>query len=185
MLMDQTLKELIEAGHGVAIIVAGSDSDKPHIEKIITALRRQYRVPYEVRILSAHKQALGDEIGDFIREYQEFAGYPLAFIAVAGGTDALSGMLAFNLPFPVISCAPDATPTAPNISCLTNPPGNSNACIIRPENAARFVAQMFAWCNHNIAERLLQEEAKKVSSLNAADRESRVGMLYLGEEEED
>jgi len=184
MPMDQTLEGLIEARHGVAIIVAGSDSDQPHIEKITTALRK-YRVPYEVRILSAHKQALGDEIGDFIREYQELTDCPLAFIAVAGGTDALSGMLAFNLPFPVISCAPDATPTAPNISCLANPSGSSNACIIRPENTARFVAQMFAWCNHNIPERLLQEEAKKVSSLHTADRELRAGMLYLGEEEED
>ena len=61
-------------------------------------------------------------------------------IAVAGGTDALSGTLSFHSLHPVVSCPPDP----PNESCLRNPPGSSNATVYSPRNAARFVAQLFA-----------------------------------------
>lgn len=129
-------KSKVEEGLGGVVIMAGSDSDEPHIEKIVKSLEG-YSIPYEVRICSAHKQP--DELYEMIREYNDIFK-PLAIVAVAGGTDALSGTVSYHSMHPVISCPPDA----PNNSCLTNPPGSSNAYIARPENVGRFVAQMFS-----------------------------------------
>src|SRR3989339_358785 len=174
--MDEKLKKIILKKQGAAVIVAGSGSDQEHIKRIADALRA-YGIPFEVRVLSAHKQVRADDVKNFLAEYLTFADYPLAFISVAGGTDALSGMLSFNLSFPVIACAPDAMPQQPNLSCLTNPPGSSNACIVRPENAARFVAQLFAWCNPRAREILAAEIEEKIKKLHAADEALRSKML--------
>ena len=113
---------------GCAVIVAGSDSDKSHIEKLAAALKT-YEIPYDVRICSAHKSP-----GRLLEILAEYRGLPLVWVAVAGGTDALSGTLAFHADQPVVSCPPDG----PNTSCLTNPPGSSNATILKPQNVARF-----------------------------------------------
>merc|ERR1719247_2263400 len=56
------------------------------------------------------------------------------------GTDALSGTASYLSKFPVVSCPPDGM----NNTCLTNPPGSSNAFIVKPSNIAKFAAQMFA-----------------------------------------
>jgi phosphoribosylcarboxyaminoimidazole (NCAIR) mutase len=93
----------------------------------------------------------------------------IAYIAVAGGTDALSGTLSFHALAPVISCPPDP----PNPSCLANPPGSSNAVIYDPRNAGRFVAQVFAAHNPQIAERLKRSRDEKIRTLEASDRERR------------
>ena len=103
-----------------------------------------------------------------LREYEGLGG-AIAYIAVAGGTDALSGTLSFHALAPVISCPPDA----PNPSCLGNPPGSSNAVIYDPRNAGRFVAQLFAPYNPEIAERLKASRDQKVRALEASDRERR------------
>merc|ERR1712224_674431 len=65
---------------------------------------------------------------------------PVMIIGCAGGTDALSGTASYLSRHPVVSCPPDGM----NQSCLTNPPGSSNAFIVKPSNVARFAAQMFA-----------------------------------------
>jgi phosphoribosylcarboxyaminoimidazole (NCAIR) mutase len=69
----------------------------------------------------------------------------------------------------VVSCPPDP----PNSSCLANPPGSSNAVIYDPRNAGRFVAQLFAPYNPEIAERLKASRDQKVRALEASDRERR------------
>jgi phosphoribosylcarboxyaminoimidazole (NCAIR) mutase len=119
-----------------------------------------------VRICSAHKEP--ERLMGILREY-EGLGPPIAYIAVAGGTDALSGTLSFHALAPVISCPPDP----PNPSCLSNPPGSSNAVIYDPRNAGRFVAQLFAAHNPQIAERLRRSRDEKIRALEASDREGR------------
>jgi len=148
---------------GCAVILAGSDSDRPHIEKIAESLEA-FRIPYEVRICSAHKSP--DRLLELIAEYDGL-GAPLAYIAVAGGTDALSGVLSFQASNPVISCPPDP----PNPSCLANPPGSSNATIYNPSNVGKFIAQMYAGINSEYAQRLLQARQEKIERLRASDRE--------------
>lgn len=78
-------------------VVMGSDSDLPIVEKAIAVLR-EFGVPFEVRVLSAHRtpaeakkfaeQARGKQFG--------------AIIAAAGKAAHLAGALAANTTLPVI-----------------------------------------------------------------------------------
>ncbi len=105
---------------------------------------------------------------ELLKEYDAIEG-ALAYIAVAGGTDALSGTASWNTYRPVISCPPDA----PNGSCLTNPPGSSNVYVAKPDNAARFLAQMFSAVNPSYKEMIRLKNANKVDELLKQDAELR------------
>lgn len=144
-----------------AVVIAGSDSDKNHIDEIVKSLNK-YEISHEVRICSAHKQP--EKLRSMIDEYNAVEGI-IAYIAVAGGTDALSGTLSFHALSPVISCPPDSI----NSSSLGNPSGSSNAYIARPGNVGRFIAQMYATINPRFKELLEEEKTKKINNLEAAD----------------
>jgi 5-(carboxyamino)imidazole ribonucleotide mutase len=150
---------------GCAVIVAGSDSDGGHVERIRASLEA-YDLPCEVRICSAHKSP--QRLLQIIEEYEREGG-AVAYVAVAGGTDALSGTLSFHTCNPVISCPPDG----PNESCLRNPPGSSNATVLHPANVGRFVAQIYAPFNPGRREKLEQGRREKIRRLEEKDRELR------------
>jgi len=161
MTIDDKFKELVESDTGCVVILAGSGSDRPHIEKIAAGLE-VYGIPYEVRVFSAHKQS--QQVPFIIGEYDKLNG-ALGYIFVAGGSDALSGTGSFCSYRPGVSCPPDN----PNESCLTNPPGSSNAYIARPENVGRFFAQMFSYLNETYRDKLATEMTKKREKLKADD----------------
>merc|ERR1711959_654594 len=92
-------------------------------------------------------------------------GQPVMMIGCAGGTDALSGTASYLAHFPVVSCPPDGM----NKSCLTNPPGSSNAFCCKPSNVAKFAAQMFARSSQDVAEALDASIAEKIVKLEKAD----------------
>jgi phosphoribosylaminoimidazole carboxylase PurE protein len=163
--VDSSFAKAAAARRGCVVVFAGSDSDRPHVGRITESLE-EYGIPCEVRICSAHKEP--ERLMRLLREY-EGLGTAVAYIAVAGGTDALSGTLSFHALAPVVSCPPDA----PNPSCLSNPAGSSNAVIYNPKNAGRFVAQLFAASNPEVAERLRRSRDEKVRALEASDRERR------------
>jgi phosphoribosylaminoimidazole carboxylase PurE protein len=167
--MSQTdFAEAMRGKRGCAVIVAGSDSDRSHIEKLVSALKT-YEIPYEVRICSAHKSP--NRLLDLIEEYEARDG-ALAYVAVAGGTDALSGTLAYHSDRPVISCPPDGM----NQSCLTNPPGSSNAVILNPKNVARFIAQMYSADDPRLREALKRGRTDKNRHLEEKDTEFRTSL---------
>jgi len=161
----KTFEELVEEGVGCAVILAGSESDQPHIDKIAKALGI-YKIPFEVRIASAHKQPADLQL---ILEFYDSLKGPLAYIAVVGGTDALSGTISFHSHRPTITCPPDHY----NPSGTSNPSGSSNAYIGRPENAARFVAQMFSHFNPKYREKILETVDQKVKDLEVGDETMR------------
>jgi len=163
MPIDDKFKEIVESGLGCAVIIAGSGSDKPHIEKIAAGLEK-YGVPYQVRVASGHKQSR--KFQRIVDEYDALSG-SLAYILVAGATDAISGTSSFTSYRPSVSCPPDH----PNMSCISNPPGSSNAYVGRPDNAARFVAQMFAKLNPKYEQAIIRENESKISSLEKQDLE--------------
>ena len=160
-MIDAGFKKTVRSNAGCAVILAGSDSDRLHIVRIVRALKR-YAIPHRVHICSAHKQPV--RLAEIVAAYNALGG-SVAFITVAGGTDALSGTVAWQALGPVISCPPDA----PNESCLTNPPGSSNAVVEHPENAARFIAQLYAGVNPKFRERLEREKTNKLAGLRKAD----------------
>lgn len=138
-MIDEKFRQVVETNKGCAVIFAGSDSDRPHLEKLCGAMA-EYGIPRDVRICSAHKDPR--RLMDTIEAYEGIDG-ALAYVAVAGGTDALSGTLSFHSVHPVISSPPDA----PNDSCLKNPPGSPNAYTGNVEDTVRLVAQIFAQTN--------------------------------------
>merc|ERR1719356_1213692 len=148
---------------GFVVIAAGSDSDMPHLQTIQKELSK-FKIPSQIRICSAHKQP--GRLEALIGEYNK-STEPLLLVGCAGGTDALSGTASYSAKFPVISCPPDGT----DQTCLTNPPGSSNAYIRNPANVAKFAAQYFA--NHcpQVAEALEASIAEKIRKLEQADEQ--------------
>jgi 5-(carboxyamino)imidazole ribonucleotide mutase len=167
--MKESFKKQVSARRGCALIMAGSGSDRPWIEKIAASLA-EYGIPFEVRICSAHKTP---ELAlRLLAEYDALEG-PLAYVAVAGGTDALSGLLGFHALNPVISCPPDTAAGEHNQSCLDNPPGSANAYIARPENVGKFIAQLYAPINPAYRSLLTERRRAKIDKLAAEDQRLR------------
>tara|TARA_Y100000034_G_C6877233_1_gene401381 strand:+ start:37 stop:1782 length:1746 start_codon:yes stop_codon:yes gene_type:complete len=154
----QNLKNSNYITGSTVVIIAGSDSDQEHINKITKELDN-YGIVYETKICSAHKQP--KECEEFVNKFNKSLE-PVVFISIAGGTDALSGVVSFHSLHPVISCPPDS-----NIytSCLTNPPGSSNSLILNIKNLARHIAQMYSTHNENAKEYLIKKNNDKVKSL--------------------
>lgn len=146
---------------GFVAIMAGSDSDIPHLETIKKELSK-FKIPSQIRICSAHKQP--SRLQTVLAHYDKSAE-PMLIVGCAGGTDALSGTASYLSRHPVVSCPPDGM----NNSCLTNPPGSSNAFIMRPANVAKFAAQFFAHSCPEVASALDASIAEKIRKLEEAD----------------
>jgi phosphoribosylaminoimidazole-succinocarboxamide synthase len=148
---------------GLAVIMAGSDSDGDHINAIKQELDK-YGISSVSRICSAHKQ--GAMCTDIVCQYNKSVE-PIMIIAVAGGTDALSGLASFHSVWPVVSCPPKKEEYE---SCIANPPGSSNALVLRPGNVAKFAAQYFGYSNVALQKQILSDNNKKIASLIEADQ---------------
>merc|ERR1712157_479637 len=144
-------------------IAAGSDSDMPHLETLKKEINK-FKIDAEIRICSAHKQP--SRLENLLAEYGK-SSRPVMMVGCAGGTDALSGTASYLANFPVVSCPPDGM----NNTCLTNPPGSSNAFILKPANVGKFAAQMFSRSCGQIAEALQANIADKVTKLEKADEQ--------------
>lgn len=170
------VSSLVRTGYikgGLAVMMAGSDSDAEHLAKIKEELDK-YEIPSIVRICSAHKQ--GSECTNIIEELNKSIE-PIIIIAVAGGTDALSGLASFHSVWPTVSCPPKSEEYS---SCLSNPPGSSNALILRPGNAAKFAAQFLGYTNSSYHKKIAADNKKKISGLIEADEKAKKGELLPG-----
>merc|ERR1719324_2255280 len=145
----------------LVVIAAGSDSDMPHLETLKKEIGK-FKIDADIRICSAHKQP--GRLQSVIAEYNK-STRPVMMVGCAGGTDALSGTASYLSTFPVVSCPPDGM----NNTCLTNPPGSSNAFIVKPSNIAKFAAQLFARHSKEIAEALDSNITEKITKLEKAD----------------
>merc|ERR1719482_930402 len=147
----------------LVVIAAGSDSDMPHLETLKKEINK-FKINAEIRICSAHKQPA--RLQSVIEEYNKSA-QPVMLVGCAGGTDALSGTASYLSKFPVVSCPPDGM----NNTCLTNPPGSSNAFIVKPANIAKFAAQVFSRHSKEVADALSANIAEKIVKLENADEQ--------------
>jgi phosphoribosylaminoimidazole carboxylase PurE protein len=147
----------------LVVIAAGSDSDMPHLESLKKELSK-FKLESEIRICSAHKQPA--RLEEVIQAYNKSAR-PIMLVGCAGGTDALSGTASYSAKFPVVSCPPDGM----NNSCLTNPPGSSNAFIVKPANIGKFAAQLFAQQDKEVNAALDAAIAEKITKLEQADEQ--------------
>merc|ERR1719450_147411 len=147
----------VKTGKPLVVIAAGSDSDMPHLESLKKEVSK-FKIDAEIRICSAHKQP--GRLEKVIEDYNN-CDRPVLLVGCAGGTDALSGTASYSANFPVVSCPPDGM----NNTCLTNPPGSSNAFICKPANIAKFAAQMFAHYSPDISQKLRENIAEKIHKL--------------------
>merc|ERR1719453_1414130 len=159
--IESTFVQLPADAKPLAVIAAGSDSDMPHLETLKKELAK-FQIDAEIRICSAHKQPA--RLQQVISEYNK-STRPVMLVGCAGGTDALSGTASYLAKFPVVSCPPDGM----NNTCLTNPPGSSNAFIVKPANIAKFAAQAFARKKKDINDALEASIAEKITKLEKAD----------------
>jgi 5-(carboxyamino)imidazole ribonucleotide mutase len=86
-----------EASGAEVLIVAGSESDRPVVEKAEKVLR-EAGVAYEFEVASAHRTP--DRVAELARE-AEGRGFRVV-IAAAGLAAALPGVMAAHSPLPVI-----------------------------------------------------------------------------------
>jgi phosphoribosylaminoimidazole-succinocarboxamide synthase len=124
-----------------AVIMAGSRTDEAHVQKICDGLSAE-GIPHQAIYASAHKQpATVAELMELFNQSLE----PVVCIAVAGMSNALGGVLAANVRWPVINCPPfkDLTDYSINIhSSLQMPRNVPGMTVIHPGNAAQATARI-------------------------------------------
>ncbi|MHA2287407.1 MAG: 5-(carboxyamino)imidazole ribonucleotide mutase [Promethearchaeota archaeon] len=113
-------------------IIAGSESDKDVYEKAEKVLKEN-DIPYELKIISAHRDP--EKLDDYLKNCQS-----LVYIAVAGLSAALPGVVASKTDKPVIGVPVSAKLGGLDalLSIVQMPPRVPVACvgIDRGENAA-------------------------------------------------
>ena len=136
---------------GRIIILMGSKSDLGFAEEIGKALV-DFGLEAEYRIASAHKSAA--HLLRLLADY-EMMDCPHIYIAVAGRSNALSGMVDANVSAPVISCPPysDRFAGADLFSSLRMPSGVAPLTVLEPGAAALAAAKILAVSDLDLRER--------------------------------
>ena len=151
-------------------IIMGSDSDLPVVEKAFAVLE-EFGVPFEVRVLSAHRTPA--EAADFAKNAK--ANGIAAIIAAAGMAAHLAGAMAANTTLPVIGI-PVKSSTLDGLDALLAtvqmPSGMpvATVAINGAANAALLAVQILAVENEELAEKLVAYRKKasdKVLAKNA------------------
>ena len=151
-------------------IIMGSDSDLPVVKKAVDMLE-SFGVPYEVRVLSAHRTPV--EAAEFSKNAKA-NGFG-AIIAAAGMAAHLAGAVAANTTLPVIGI-PILSGNLGGIDALLStvqmPTGIPVATVAvnGAGNAALLAIQILAVSDDEIAEKLVAkrlDDAKKVLEKDA------------------
>lgn len=151
-------------------IIMGSDSDLPVVKKAVDMLE-SFGVPYEVRVLSAHRTPV--EAAEFSKNAKA-NGFG-AIIAAAGMAAHLAGAVAANTTLPVIGI-PILSGNLGGIDALLStvqmPTGIPVATVAvnGAGNAALLAIQILAVSDQELAEKLVAkrlDDAKKVLEKDA------------------
>ena len=158
-------------------IVMGSDSDWPKIKAAAAALD-EFGVPYEVRVMSAHRTP------EIVRQYATMAAARglKVIIAAAGGAAHLAGVVASHTTLPVIGI-PVPTELSGGLDSLLSivqMPGDVPVATVGvggggPRNAGLLAVQILALGNVGLQEKLTafkHKLAEKVGEKDAALQET-------------
>ncbi len=151
------------------IIFAGSPADHVHVEAIEEALD-EFGIAHESRIASAHKTPR--RLLDILAGY-DAEGIPTVYIAAAGRSNALSGLVDAATAAPVITCPPPSEQWgAYDIwSSLRMPSGVAPALVLDPGNAALCAAKLLALSDSGIKERIRRFQEQNAARLIDEDEE--------------
>ena len=142
-------------------ILMGSDSDLPIVEKGIAVLR-DYGIPFEVHVYSAHRTPL--ESAEFVKSARD-NGFGV-IIAAAGMAAHLAGAVAANTVLPVIGI-PISCKNTGGVDALWStvqmPSGIpvATVAIDGAANAAHLAAEILALSDDTLAQKL---EAKRAEA---------------------
>lgn len=142
-------------------ILLGSESDKPHAEKIADMLKK-FEVPYEIKVISAHK------VPELLLKYIEAKNQEkeIVYVTIAGRSNGLSGVTAGSSMHPVIACPPfsDKSDYLVNIhSTLQMPSDTPVLTVLDPMNAALCIARIFGMTHPEVRKKT-EERMKEVKS---------------------
>lgn len=154
-------------------IVMGSASDLPVVEKAIGVLK-DYDVPFEVRVLSAHR--CPEEARDFAATAKE-NGFSV-LIAAAGMAAHLAGAVAANTTLPVIGIPCKSTNLDGMdalLSTVMMPSGIpvATVAIDGAKNAALLAVEILALGDPVLADKLVAAREKEKQAVLAKDAELR------------
>ncbi len=151
-------------------VIMGSDSDLPVVAKAVSELKA-YGVPYECRIMSAHRTP--STACDFATDARE-QGFG-AIICAAGMAAHLAGVIAGHTTLPVIgipmrSAALDGMDAL--LSTVMMPPGVPVATvgIDGAKNAALLAIQILAVSDEELAAKLTEAKKKMAKTVAEKDR---------------
>ena len=150
------------------VILMGSKADLKHTDRI-EAVLREFGVNVDRRIASAHK--VPRKLLDVIAEYDS-SDEPLVYVAVAGRSNALSGVLDWATLRPVITCPPpsESFGGADLWSSLRMPSGIATPTILEPEGAALLAVKILSLADPDLRTRLADYRAAMAERLDADDR---------------
>lgn len=153
---------------GHVVIVMGSKGDLDHANKIAAQLAA-WEIPSTLRVASAHKSVR--HLLDLLDLYNR-GGERIVFITVAGRSNALSGMVDANSPWPVIACPPvsSAFGGADIYSSLRTPSGVAPLVVLEPEGAALAAAKILAVGDPALRAKLAAFQGQMAASIVEADQ---------------
>ena len=162
-------------------VVMGSSSDTPVMEGAVEALR-EFSVPYEVRVLSAHRTP--DDALDFARDA---AGRGMrVVIAGAGGAAHLAGVLAAATHLPVIGVpiAIGGLGGMDSLLAMVQMPKGvpvATVAVNGARNAGLLAVRMLALADVQLAEALIEQRTVMAAQVRAADAEVRARYALSGD----
>ena len=156
---------------GKVAVVMGSASDLPVAEKAV-AVRQEYEVPVEVRVLSAHR--CPDEAREFAASARE-SGFS-CLIAAAGMAAHLAGALAANCTLPVIGipCGGGAFSGMDALLATVQMPSGipvATVAVDGGKNAALLAVQILAVTDEALARKLGEARQREKAAVLAKDQE--------------
>jgi len=150
------------------VILMGSRSDLDHVTPIAESLGA-LDVAYALRVASAHKSVR--HLLDVLDTYRDADG-PVVFIAVAGRSNALAGMVDANTPWPVITCPPVSSTFggADIFSSLRMPSGVAPMVVLDPAGAALAAAKVLSLADAALRERIAAHQDEMTDAVVRADQ---------------
>ncbi|MFH1751282.1 MAG: AIR carboxylase family protein [Candidatus Micrarchaeota archaeon] len=147
-------------------IITGSKADEDYAKKIESRLK-DFGVEAQIKVCSAHKAT--KYLLDLIH-YYDGSGRPIVYIAIAGRSNALGGVIDGNSLNPVINSPPHSEKYGGMdlLSSLRMPSGIVPATVLEPENAAILAVKLFAMGNADLRKKL--EDYKKKLTQAAAPK---------------
>jgi 5-(carboxyamino)imidazole ribonucleotide mutase len=162
---------MAESTAPVVGILMGSDSDWPKIKAAAAALD-EFAVPYEVRVMSAHRTP------EIVRQYATMAAARglRVVIAAAGGAAHLAGVVASHTTLPVIGIPvpTDLSGGLDSLLSVVQMPGDVPVATVGvggggPRNAGLLAVEILALSNVAIQDKLTAFKRKLADKVSEKD----------------